>query len=138
MLWCGDLNYRISLPDDDVRELVTRGALSTLFASDELEQTRRGGLAWLGFDESPIAFAPTYKYDQQSDAYDTSAKRRAPAWCDALWISDPSSARRGRSRRRCSRWATWRCSSTSGCRRSRSWVPRGAGRKGEFDYSWLT
>ncbi|MDP7382371.1 MAG: hypothetical protein QGF33_13610, partial [Alphaproteobacteria bacterium] len=91
VIWCGDLNYRIALKDDDVRALVAKGELSTLLAADELQTTRRGGLAWLYFEESPIAFAPTYKYDLNSDEYDTSPKRRAPAWCDrVLWRSLPA------------------------------------------------
>lgn len=36
------------------------------------------------FDEAPITFAPTYKYNRGSTEYDSSEKKRIPAWCDRI------------------------------------------------------
>ncbi len=44
------------------------------------------GNVFHGFQEGPVAFAPTYKYDLFSEDYDTSEKCRVPAWTDrVLW-----------------------------------------------------
>ncbi|NXH87415.1 INP5K phosphatase, partial [Edolisoma coerulescens] len=38
------------------------------------------------FKEGPLQFKPTYKFDLYSEVYDTSEKRRKPAWTDRiLW-----------------------------------------------------
>lgn len=38
------------------------------------------------FQEGPLLFPPTYKFDKNSDNYDTSEKKRKPAWTDRiLW-----------------------------------------------------
>lgn len=39
----GDLNYRLSLPDDDAREALKKGDLETLRAADELNKMRATG-----------------------------------------------------------------------------------------------
>lgn len=42
------------------------------------------------FREGPINFAPTYKYNNGSDTYDTSEKMRAPAWTDRILFKGES------------------------------------------------
>ena len=38
------------------------------------------GLAFKGYEEGPLLFRPTYRYDLGTQNYDTSEKMRIPAW----------------------------------------------------------
>lgn len=38
------------------------------------------GKVFVGFSEPPIKFLPTYKFDIQSDHYDSSSKNRVPSY----------------------------------------------------------
>jgi hypothetical protein len=83
----GDLNYRIdTMSRDTVVTAVKSGNLAKLLERDQLLVARRRnpGFRLRAFDEMPITFAPTYKYDVGTDSYDTSEKKRSPAWCDRL------------------------------------------------------
>ena len=42
------------------------------------------GDVFQGFQEGPLLFRPTYKYDLHSDNYDTREKMRIPAWTDRI------------------------------------------------------
>ena len=83
----GDLNYRIdTMGRDTVVRAIDSNNFSKLLERDQLLVSRRRnpGFVIRAFHELPINFAPTYKYDVSSDRYDTSEKRRAPAWCDRI------------------------------------------------------
>ncbi|KAJ1907391.1 hypothetical protein LPJ81_000784 [Coemansia sp. IMI 209127] len=51
---------------------------------DEPKDVQASSFALRAFHEMPIQFNPTYKYDPGTDRYDTSEKRRTPAWCDRV------------------------------------------------------
>eukprot|EP00111_Clytia_hemisphaerica_P009128 TCONS_00026809-protein len=86
VFWCGDFNYRIDVPNAQCKELVKEKAWAELLSNDQLLLQKAEGKVFKGFNEGPINFAPTYKYDLFSDDYDTSEKMRTPAWTDrVLW-----------------------------------------------------
>ncbi|KAI9140993.1 hypothetical protein BKA69DRAFT_1125186 [Paraphysoderma sedebokerense] len=82
----GDLNYRIALPRDQVERLISRNNWAELQRADQLlleKETNRTFTLRL-FNEQPLNFCPTYKYDPGTDLFDTSEKKRIPAWCDRI------------------------------------------------------
>ncbi|KAL2094298.1 hypothetical protein ACEWY4_009017 [Coilia grayii] len=86
VFWCGDFNYRIGLPNEEVKELIRQQNWDALIAGDQLVDQKNAGLVFRGFIEGKLDFAPTYKYDLFSEDYDTSEKCRTPAWTDrVLW-----------------------------------------------------
>ncbi|KAK5797381.1 hypothetical protein VI817_003672 [Penicillium citrinum] len=83
----GDLNYRIdSIPRNVIIDAVRQNNLNKLLERDQLLASRRKnpGFRLRSFIEAPITFAPTYKYDVGTDQYDSSDKKRSPAWCDRV------------------------------------------------------
>ncbi|KAG0697115.1 Endonuclease/exonuclease/phosphatase [Suillus ampliporus] len=89
----GDMNYRIDQRRDAVISAIQSGDLETLYTHDQLlkEMKHNRGFRLRSFHEGPLTFVPTYKYDRCSSEFDTSEKKRVPAWCDrVLWRSrDP-------------------------------------------------
>ncbi|KAK9474512.1 Endonuclease/exonuclease/phosphatase [Dipodascopsis tothii] len=91
----GDMNYRINMPRIPVTKLIAGAttpaaradALAKLQAADQLltQLNRNPGFRLRPFVESPIDFWPTYKYDVGRDTYDSSEKKRVPAWCDRIF-----------------------------------------------------
>lgn len=85
IIWLGDLNYRINLPNDRCRYLIENGAFDELAQFDQLNQERQAkGGAFFGFQEDQIKFYPTYKFDKRTSNYDTSEKQRVPSWTDRV------------------------------------------------------
>ncbi|KAI9103073.1 SacI homology domain-containing protein [Phlyctochytrium arcticum] len=84
VFWFGDFNYRVNLPNEEIRARVKRGEIDHLYVNDQLSEQRANGLAFEGFQEGPITFDPTYKYDNGTHMYDTSEKARSPAWTDRI------------------------------------------------------
>jgi len=90
VLWCGDLNYRIDLPADELIELMKAGHtvkpenwMQLAEDSDQLLLARQSKDAFVGWEEAPLTFVPTYKYINGTDQHDP---KRAPAWTDRiLW-----------------------------------------------------
>jgi len=82
----GDLNYRIDQRRDLVVSSVQQNTFKSLLVHDQLSKEMKTNIRLRSFMEGPITFPPTYKYDLHSTEYDTSEKRRIPAWCDrVLW-----------------------------------------------------
>eukprot|EP01117_Protostelium_nocturnum_P016749 TRINITY_DN6701_c0_g1_i1.p1 TRINITY_DN6701_c0_g1~~TRINITY_DN6701_c0_g1_i1.p1 ORF type:complete len:1212 (-),score=389.34 TRINITY_DN6701_c0_g1_i1:62-3697(-) len=83
----GDLNYRLNMEYDDIRRGISGEHWDSLFNSDQLRLEMDSKNAFVGFNEGAIAFPPTYRFDIGTNTYDTSEKRRKPAWCDRILFS---------------------------------------------------
>ncbi|XWS15312.1 hypothetical protein CRYUN_Cryun35bG0085000 [Craigia yunnanensis] len=87
IIWLGDLNYRINLSYDKALDLISKKEWSKLIERDQLVQELRKGRTFDGWSEGALNFAPTYKYELNSEKYygaDPKIGRRTPAWCDRI------------------------------------------------------
>lgn len=85
----GDMNYRIPPQDLDIRRMASTNQFKTLLSLDQLNSQRKIGRVFEGYNEGEITFRPTFKYDLNTDNWDTSEKARQPAWCDRiLWAGE--------------------------------------------------
>jgi len=92
VFWFGDLNYRIDecMTIDEVIQACKKGDIAELELIDQLNIERAQGRAFSGWNEGPLNFMPTYKYQPGTDNYECrpDKKLRAPAWCDrVLWLA---------------------------------------------------
>ncbi|KAF9970062.1 hypothetical protein BGZ73_007342, partial [Actinomortierella ambigua] len=85
-IWAGDLNYRVALTEEQVKFHLKSNDYDTLLKHDQLVAQKSLQKSFVEFEEGPITFQPSYKYDVGTDIYDTSEKRRVPSYTDRiLW-----------------------------------------------------
>ncbi|XP_031728559.1 inositol polyphosphate 5-phosphatase K isoform X3 [Anarrhichthys ocellatus] len=91
VFWFGDLNFRIA--DHGLhflRSSINSGRLNLLWNKDQLTMMKKKEAFLQEFEEGPLNFKPTYKFDRNGETYDTSGKKRKPAWTDRiLWRIKP-------------------------------------------------
>ncbi|XP_069788924.1 phosphatidylinositol 4,5-bisphosphate 5-phosphatase A isoform X2 [Narcine bancroftii] len=87
VFWFGDLNFRIEQYDIRfVKNAIEKNKLGVLWEKDQLNIAKVIEPSLNGFQEGPLNFRPTYKYDVGTNTFDTSSKKRKPAWTDRiLW-----------------------------------------------------
>ncbi|KAL7849135.1 hypothetical protein SRHO_G00207580 [Serrasalmus rhombeus] len=100
VFWFGDLNFRI---EDHgmhfIRNCITSKNFNLMWSKDQLTVMKKKVPKLQQFEEGPLDFQPTYKFDLNSDNYDSrvqkawfglNGKKRKPAWCDRiLWRVKP-------------------------------------------------
>jgi hypothetical protein len=79
----GDMNYRIEdLGYNKVLECIYENKINLLLENDQLSKKKKE--IFENFEEGEITFLPSYKFDKDTDIYDTSEKRRVPSYCDRV------------------------------------------------------
>ncbi|CAF5102836.1 unnamed protein product, partial [Rotaria sp. Silwood1] len=84
IFWCGNMNYRISQPNEQVRNAINEFSTVALQEKDQLRCEMKLDHVFTGYYEPPINFLPTYKFDINTDNYDTSEKIRTTSWTDRI------------------------------------------------------
>lgn len=87
VFWMGDLNFRVDhMTRVEIDKAIQEKDFEKLLQNDQLLKCQEAGLVFENFKEMDIAFPPTYKFDIGTDMYDSSQKKRLPAYCDRiLW-----------------------------------------------------
>jgi len=82
----GDLNFRVDVENTRCRSMIKSGDISSLLKKDQFISEKKRNPNFEELEEGEITFNPTFKFDANSDEYDTSKKKRIPSWTDRiLW-----------------------------------------------------
>ncbi|XP_075231116.1 inositol-3-phosphate synthase [Lycorma delicatula] len=89
VFWCGDLNFRLTQPREEVMDWIAQHEFPLQNAAvgglaDQLTNSITEGSVFRGFEEGPLTFAPTYKYDPGTQTFDSSHKQRTPSYTDRI------------------------------------------------------
>ncbi|XP_050464977.1 inositol polyphosphate 5-phosphatase E isoform X3 [Cataglyphis hispanica] len=88
VFWCGDLNFRLAQPREEVIQWITNTCFPQEspinLRKDQLRTILNEGAVLRGFEEASITFPPTYKYDPGTQNFDSSSKQRTPAYTDRI------------------------------------------------------
>ncbi|XP_074587018.1 type I inositol polyphosphate 5-phosphatase 13-like [Curcuma longa] len=95
VVFLGDFNYRLhSISYDEARDMVSQRCFDWLREKDQLRAEMKAGKVFQGMREGQIKFPPTYKFERHQvglAGYDSSEKKRIPAWCDRILYRDSRS-----------------------------------------------
>ena len=86
LIFSGDLNYRCTLNYDETLNYIQGNNISKLLEFDQLLITKSKDKIINKLKEPIINFLPTYKFDKDSNIYDSSPKHRVPSWTDRILI----------------------------------------------------
>ncbi|XP_048876937.1 phosphatidylinositol polyphosphate 5-phosphatase type IV isoform X2 [Brienomyrus brachyistius] len=86
VFWFGDFNFRLEKDREGVEVILKelQSDRGPLLQYDQLAKEMRDGSIFKGFQEAPINFLPTYKFDIGCDVYDTTSKKRIPSYTDRV------------------------------------------------------
>ncbi|KAM4616585.1 phosphatidylinositol polyphosphate 5-phosphatase type IV [Polymixia lowei] len=87
VFWFGDFNFRLSKDRLGVETAMNQTAgndMGPLLQHDQLSKQMKDGSIFKGFQEAPIHFLPTYKFDIGCDVYDSTSKQRTPSYTDRI------------------------------------------------------
>ncbi|KAG6422898.1 hypothetical protein SASPL_113280 [Salvia splendens] len=92
VLFFGDFNYRLfGISYDKARDFVSQRSFDRLREKDQLRAEMKAGKVFQGMREALVRFPPTYKFERGKPGlggYDSSEKKRIPAWCDRVLYRD--------------------------------------------------
>ncbi|XP_068639736.1 type I inositol polyphosphate 5-phosphatase 12-like isoform X1 [Aristolochia californica] len=92
VVFLGDFNYRLhGISYDEARDFVSQRSFDWLREKDQLRAEMKAGKVFQGMHEGLISFPPTYKFERHQvglGGYDSSEKKRIPAWCDRILYRD--------------------------------------------------